>query len=126
MPIASLLGLLLLQTPGFSTDPADHSAWMRHSCRIQQVSYRGGGVPEDYTGFCECFDAELRDTISAEAYRVFALGSQGALRDRSMLDDWAAARDEAQRLFPTLSPEEQAGAGQVLQGALGACMGAAE
>jgi hypothetical protein len=123
MVLTLIAALSLVSDPiVFSEDPEDHSVWMQHACRIQQVD-RSGGEPEDHEAFCGCFDAHLRDNTSAQVYRLFAMGSQGVIQDRSMLDDWEAARDQSAAESETLAPEDQAGMLRALQGGLGACLG---
>jgi len=121
MILTALAALLVTSEPvTFSEDPADHSAWMQHACRIQQVD-RSGGVPEDHDAFCACLDGYLHDNATPQVYRLFALGSQGAIQDRSMLPDWEAARDISAAEAGALPAEEQAGLMGLLQGGLGAC-----
>ncbi|MEP3072896.1 hypothetical protein [Maricaulis sp.] len=121
MILTGLAALLVTSEPvTFSEDPADHSAWMQHACRIQQVD-RSGGVPEDHDAFCSCLDAYLQENATPQVYRLFALGSQGAIQDRSMLPDWEAARDISAAEAGALPAEEQAGLMGLLQGGLGAC-----
>lgn len=105
----------------FPDDPDQYSVWMQQSCRIQQVGH-AGGVPENHRAFCTCLDGELRTTASAAVYRIFALGSQGSLLDRAMVEDWAAARDTAATEAAALPSEEQAQFQPILQAALGACL----
>ena len=102
-------------------DTAQYSEWMQHACRIQQVGYNGGGEPADYAGFCTCLDGHLQETSSTEVYRVFALGSQGALQDQSMIEDWEGARDTAAAEAGAMPPEVQGQFAALLQGALGHC-----
>ncbi|WP_323762147.1 hypothetical protein [Maricaulis sp.] len=116
--IASLAGFAATE---FADDPDQYSVWMQQSCRIQQVG-RSGGVPEDHTAFCTCLDREIRAGASGPVYRVFALGSQGAIQDQAMVDDWAAARDTAATEAAMLSPDDQAQIQPVLQSALAACL----
>lgn len=121
MILTTLFALVVTSEPApFSDDPADHSAWMQHACRIQQVD-RNGGVPEDHDAFCSCLDGYLRDNATPQVYRLFALGSQGAIQDRSMLPDWEAARDISAAEAAALPAEEQAGFIGLLQGGVGAC-----
>ena len=121
--IAAAMGLALLTSPatGFPDDTETLSSWMQHACRIQQVN-RQGGEAEAYDAFCACFDAALAERVSPTAYRLYALGSQGAIAEQSIAPDWEAARDEAQRRFPELDEDEQMRASQVLQESLWACM----
>ncbi|WP_203294844.1 hypothetical protein [Maricaulis parjimensis] len=118
--IAIVLASLTLTTD-LPDDPEQYSAWMQQSCQIQQVS-RSGGEPDDHVPFCGCLDSRLRDSISLEAYRVFALGSQGAIQDQAMVDDWEAARDAATTEAAALPEAERAELQPALQGALGACL----
>lgn len=121
MILTALAALVVTSGPAtFSDDPADHSAWMQHACRIQQVD-RSGGVPEDHDAFCSCFDGYLQENASPQVYRLFALGSQGAIQDRSMLPDWEEARDTSAAEAAALPAEDQAGFMGLLQGGLGAC-----
>lgn len=121
MILTVLATFLVASEPAtFSEDPADHSAWMQHACRIQQVD-RSGGVPEDHDAFCSCLDDYLQENATPQVYRLFALGSQGAIQDRSMLPDWEAARDVSAAEAGALPAEEQAGLMGLLQGGLGAC-----
>tara|TARA_R110000868_G_scaffold76499_2_gene219889 strand:- start:33965 stop:34351 length:387 start_codon:yes stop_codon:yes gene_type:complete len=116
-----LLALAGLAQPGFSDDPQQYSTWLQHGCRLQQVGH-SGGVPADHTEFCACFDANVSGTVGEETYRVFALGMQGALREQSLIEDWEDARDAAAAQAATMSPEAQAGFGQILQNSLLSCL----
>lgn len=123
--IASLIAgfALSVAASDFPGDPDQYSEWMQHACRIQQVGYNGGGEPDDYDAFCTCLDGALQDTASEPVYRAFALGSQGALQDQSMIEDWEGARDTAAAEAGAMSPEVQGQFASLLQGALGQCMG---
>ena len=122
MVLTTLAALVVASEPAtFSDDPADHSAWMQHACRIQQVD-RSGGAPEDYDAFCSCLDDYLHGNATPQVYRLFALGSQGAIQDRSVLQDWEAARDTSAAEAAALPAGEQAGLMGLLQGGLGACL----
>jgi len=123
MLIALIAGLAITTDP--ADDPERYSAWIRHACEIQQVDYNGGGEPADYVEFCGCSDTGIRETGPPAIYRVFAPGSQAALQDRSMLENWMPARDTAAMEAAALPADGQARIQPVLQGALGACMGAA-
>ncbi|WP_339334421.1 hypothetical protein [uncultured Maricaulis sp.] len=120
--IASLIAsVLAVASTEFSDDPEQHSVWMQQACRIQQVGY-GGGEPDDYTAFCVCFDDSLREQTSAPVYRAFALGSQGAIREQGMIEDWEAARDTAASEAGAMDPAIQAQFTSYLQTALTGCV----
>lgn len=121
--IAAVMGLALLITPeaGFPDDTETLSSWMQHGCRIQQMN-RQGGEEAAYGEFCGCFDAAVAERTSPAAYRLYALGTQGAIGEQSIAPDWEAARDEVQARFPELPADEQARAGLILQQALSACI----
>jgi len=121
MLVAIITGLASLAVAGFPDDPDQYSEWMQQSCRMQQVGH-AGGVPENHTAFCSCLDGEIRSAASSAVYRIFALGSQGSLQDRAMVEDWAAARDTAAVEAAALSPEERAQFQPILQTALGTCL----
>ncbi|SDM22992.1 hypothetical protein SAMN04488568_10736 [Maricaulis salignorans] len=124
MPAPALLASLLFVQPvtaGFSEDPAQASIWLQQACRIQQVGY-SGGVPVDHTEFCTCFDRNLREASTDDVYRVFALGSQGAVREQGLIEDWESARDTAAAEAGAMAPEVQASFTTILQSSLMACM----
>ena len=120
---AILLASLSLTTD-FPDDPEQYSAWMQQSCRIQQIR-RSGGETDDHAAFCACMDDSLRAGYSPAASRAIALGSQGAIQDEAMVDDWEAARDAALAEAAALPQDEQAQLQPVLQGALSSCLGLA-
>ncbi|MEN0652802.1 MULTISPECIES: hypothetical protein [Hyphobacterium] len=121
MPLASLIAAAVLQGIPLSEDPEVLHGYMAHACRVQQASNQGG-MPEDYAGFCDCLSADLAENSSEALYRSMALGSQGALQDNAMVDDWEAAREESERVFGGLEPEEQLSAANVIQNGLMACI----
>ncbi len=121
MIISLIASLASVAAADFPDDPAQYSVWMQQSCRIQQVG-RSGGEPADHTGFCVCLDSQVREASSPATYRAFALGSQGALREQAMIEDWEAARDTAMREAAALPTSEQTQLTAILQSALGACM----
>lgn len=121
MLAAMIAGVASLAATDFPDDPDQYSVWMQQSCRIQQVGH-AGGVPDNHTAFCACFDRAIRAEASAPVYRIFALGAQGSIQDQAMVDDWAAARDAAATEAAALPPEERARFQPVLQAALGACL----
>jgi hypothetical protein len=121
MLITTLALVLALDGHGFTDDPYTLSDYMQHSCREQQA-VRQGGEPASYDEFCSCLDAGLSDRASEDAYRAYALGSQGALQERSMLDDWEGAWAESQEIFATLTEEQRAAAGGHIQAALMDCL----
>ena len=70
MILTVLSALLVTSEPAtFSEDPADHSVWMQHACRVQQVD-RSGGVPEDHDAFCSCLDGYLQENATPQIYRL--------------------------------------------------------
>ena len=121
MFVSLIVGLAGLAATEFPDDPEQYSVWMQQACRIQQVGH-SGGEPVDHTEFCACFDTALREAASPAIYRVFALGSQGAVREQGMIEDWEAARDTAAVEAATLPPTDQAQFTSLLQGGLGRCM----
>ncbi|WP_417492566.1 hypothetical protein [Maricaulis sp.] len=121
MFVSLLLAVTGLAQPAFSEDPQQYSTWLQHGCRLQQVGY-SGGEPADHTEFCACFDAHVSDAGDEATYRVFALGMQGALRERSLIEDWEGARDTAAAEAGAMPLTAQAGFGQTLQDALLTCM----
>ncbi len=116
--IASLAGLAATEFPD---DPEQFSAWMQQSCQVQQMR-RSGGTPSDHDAFCSCLDGALSAGLSPAAYRVIALGSQGAIQDEGMIDDWEAARDAAATEVTALDPEEQSAIQPALQTGLSMCL----
>ncbi|WP_291844851.1 hypothetical protein [Maricaulis sp.] len=116
--ITSLAGLAATEFPD---DPEQFSAWMQQSCQVQQMR-RSGGEASDHDAFCSCLDGALSAGLSPAAYRVIALGSQGAIQDEAMVDDWEAARDAAASEVATLDPEEQSAIQPALQSGLGTCL----
>lgn len=121
MPFASLIAALLVQTTPMTEDPAVLQDYMAHACRVQQAGNQGG-APEDYAGFCDCLSADLAENSSTALFRSMALGSQGALQDAAIVDDWEAAREESENVFGALEPEEQLSAGGLIQDGLLACL----
>lgn len=125
MPAFALMATaLLLQSPtpaAFSEDPQQYSGWLQQACRIQQVGHSGGETV-DHTEFCACFDSNVRDATTDEIYRVFALGSQGAVREQGLIEDWQAARDTAAAEAGVMTPEVQASFTNILQNSLMACL----
>lgn len=118
--LAILLASLTLSSD-LPDDPEQYSVWMQQSCRVQQVA-RYGGELDDHLPFCGCLDSTVREELSPAAYRVFALGSQGAIQDRALIEDWEAAREAALSGAAALPEDEQAQLQPVLQGALGTCL----
>jgi len=116
--IAALVGLA---QPTFADDVEQYSVWMQQACRVQQVG-RSGGEPVDYTELCTCFDSNLRAASTDEVYRVFALGSQGVVREQGLIEDWEAARDTAAAEAAAMAPEVQARFTTILQSSLMACI----
>lgn len=121
MPLASLLAAIALQSSPLTDDPEVLQGYMAHACRVQQAANQGGEAA-DYTEFCDCLSAEMKANSSEALYRSMALGSQGALQDNAMIEDWDAAREESERVFGTLEPEEQLSTGTVIQDGLMACV----
>tara|TARA_R110002073_G_scaffold29006_14_gene91620 strand:+ start:6030 stop:6452 length:423 start_codon:yes stop_codon:yes gene_type:complete len=105
----------------YATDSESLTGYMAQSCRIQQAANQGGTSVE-YTEFCGCLAGEIRDGTGDELFRAMALGSQGALQDEALIDDWDAAREESEAIFATLEPEEQLSAGTVIQSGLLTCL----
>lgn len=116
-----ILALASLAPPTISDEAALYSVWMQQACRIQQVGH-SGGEPADHVEFCACFDGTLQFVSNAATYRVLALGSQGALQEQSLIEDWEAARDTAVTEAAAMSLEDQAEFVPLLQNALMSCM----
>lgn len=121
MPFLSLIAALFVQTGELTEDPATLHDYMAHACRIQQSANQGGD-PEDYADFCDCFAGDLADNASPALFRAMALGSQGALQGNAIVASWEAARDESERVFGELEPEEQLSADNVIQNGQIACI----
>ena len=121
MFVSLIASLASVATIEFPDDPDQYSQWMQQACRIQQVGH-SGGEPDDHTGFCTCFDASLRDAASPAIYRIFALGSQGAVREQGMIEDWEMARDTAAAEASAMPPSDQAQFTSILQAGLTTCM----
>lgn len=121
MMIASLVTALLLQTAEFTNHPETLAAYTAHACRVQQASNQGG-EEADYAQFCDCLSANMAENSSEALFRALALGSQGALQDNAMVEDANAAREESERIFGELEPEEQLSSANVIQDGLYACM----
>lgn len=121
MPLAPLLAAVVLQSTPLTEDPEVLNDYMAHACRVQQANNQGGEEAE-YTEFCNCLSADMAENSSDALYRSMALGSQGALQDQAMVEDWEAAREESERVFGELEPEEQLSAANVIQNGLYACM----
>lgn len=119
--IASLLALAAIQTSALSTDTETLNGYMAQSCRIQQAANQGGSSVE-YSEFCACLANEIEENTGDDLFRAMALGSQGALQDNALVEDWNAAREESEAIFGTLEPEEQVSAGVVIQAGLGVCL----
>jgi len=118
------LAALVQAEPSASTYPTDAESldgYMAHACRIQQAANQGGNTVE-YTEFCGCLATEMREGSGDDLYRAMALGSQGTLEDRAMIDDPDAARAESETIFATLEPEEQLSAGTIIQAGLLSCL----
>lgn len=121
MTVVSLLAAALLQTNGFADDAATLDRYMAHACAIQQATHQGGEA-DDYSAFCACVSDEMATNSSEALFRAFALGSQGALGEQSIIDDWDGARIESERIFGELEPEEQLSSAAVIQDGLFACL----
>ena len=116
--IAALAGFA---QPAFADDAEQYSVWMQQACRVQQVGH-GGGEPVDHTEFCACFDSHVREMAPDEAYRALALGSQGAVQEQGLIEDWQAARDTAASEAAAMAPEVQATFTSILRDSLLACI----
>ncbi|QNL19301.1 hypothetical protein HXX25_08235 [Hyphobacterium sp. CCMP332] len=110
---------LTAQTAEFTHDPDLLSQYMVQACQVQQVG-RNGATEAENLPFCTCLDGELASNASDELYRIFALGSQGAIGEDAQIDA-AMAQAESQRIFLEMPAEEQAGVQPVLQSAVLAC-----
>ncbi|MBI1235823.1 MAG: hypothetical protein GC188_03970 [Alphaproteobacteria bacterium] len=110
---------LTVQTSEFTRDREVLSDYMVQACLVQQQG-RNGATAEENLPFCTCLDAELAATATDELYRIFALGSQGAIGENAQIDA-AAAQAESQQIFLEMTPEDQAGVQPVLQSAVGTC-----
>jgi hypothetical protein len=121
--LALIMSLMQAQAsvPGYATDAESLDGYMAHACRVQQAANQGGSTV-DYTEFCGCLATEMRNASGDDLYRAMALGSQGTLQDRAMIDDPEAARVESETIFATLEPEEQLSAGEIIQAGLGVCL----
>lgn len=119
--LTALAALLVLsaQDTAFTHDREILSGYMVQACLVQQQGRNGAGEDENLP-FCTCLDAELARTADGALYRIFALGSQGAIGEEAQIDA-AAAQAESQQIFLEMSPEDQAGVQPVLQSAVGAC-----
>lgn len=121
MFLAPLFAAALLQTQGFAEDAETLGGYMAHACTLQQADNQGGEAA-DYEAFCACLSDDMAANSSPELFRALALGSQGALGERSMLEDGEGARAESERVFGTLEPEEQLSSAGVIQNGLLACL----
>jgi|UPI000585507D hypothetical protein len=121
MPLAPLLAAVVLQSTPLTEDPEVLHDYMAHACRVQQAVNQGGEEAE-YTEFCACLSADMAENSSEALFRAMALGSQGTLQDQAMIEDADAAREESERVFGELEPEEQLSAANVIQNGLYACM----
>lgn len=110
---------LTAQTAEFTHDPDLLSQYMVQACQVQQVD-RNGATEEENLPFCTCLDGELASNTSAGLYRIFALGSQGAIGEDAQIDA-AMAQAESQRIFLEMPAGEQASVQPVLQSAVLAC-----
>ena len=115
------LALAGLAPPAAIDETELYSVWIQQACRIQQVGY-SGGEPADHMEFCDCFDGTLQFVSNAATYRVLALGSQGALQEQSLIEDWENARDTAAAEAAAMSQEDQAEFVPLMQSALMTCM----
>lgn len=111
---------LTAQTSEFTHDREVLSGYMVQACLVQQQNRNGSSADEDLP-FCTCLDAELASNTTPELYRIFALGSQGAIGENAQIDA-AAAQEESQQIFLEMTPEDQAGVQPVLQSAVVSCM----
>ena len=124
MLVAAAALFLVQDGAALPTDRDTLSEYFQHACRIQQVDQNGGTTqPDDHAGFCNCFEIEAAADASDDMFRIYALGSQGALQERSMIPEWEAARDETIRMYEALPPEEQTRLQSNMQDALYACLG---
>lgn len=121
MPLAPLLAAVVLQSTPLTEDPEVLHDYMAHACRVQQAANQGGEEAE-YAEFCACLSADMAENSSPALFRSMALGSQGALQDAARVEDWEAAREESERVFGELEPEEQLSAANVIQNGLLACI----
>lgn len=119
--LTALAALLVFsaQDSAFTHDREVLSGYMIQACLVQQENRNGGSAAENLP-FCTCLDAELAAMTSDEVYRIFALGSQGAIGENAQIDA-AAAQAESQQIFLEMTPEDQAGIQPLLQSAVGAC-----
>ena len=120
--IASLLASILIQPAALPSGEAEMSRLLQHSCQVQQVNNNGRGEPADYAPFCGCMDTRIMADGGPAIHRIFVFGGQGAIQQQSLLPDWELARSTAQSGAAALPAEEQARFGEILQGALGACL----
>lgn len=121
MSLVSLFAAIALQSTPFTEDPAVLDEYMKHACRVQQANNQGGEEAE-YTEFCDCLSADMAENSSEALFRAMALGSQGTLQDQAMVEDWDAAREESERVFGELEPEEQLSAANVIQNGVMSCL----
>ncbi|WP_394694029.1 hypothetical protein [Hyphobacterium sp.] len=110
---------LTAQADEFTHDPDVLSTYMVQACQVQQVG-RNGATAEENLPFCTCLDTELANNASDDLYRIFALGSQGAIGADAQIDA-AMAQAESQRIFLEMPAEEQATVQPILQSAVFAC-----
>lgn len=120
--ILSFIASLLIQPAALPSGEAEMSRLLQHSCQVQQVNNNGRGEPADYAPFCGCMDTRIMADGGPAIHRIFAFGGQGAIQQQSLLPDWELARSTAQSEAAALPAEEQARFGEILQGALGACL----
>jgi len=111
---------LTVQTSEFTHDSEALSQYMVQACQVQQVS-RNGATEEENLPFCTCLDREIANNTTDEIYRIFAIGSQGAIGEYARIDA-AMAQAESQRIFAELPADVQATAQPILQSAVGNCM----
>lgn len=118
---ALALALSAVQATPLAADTGTLTGYMAHSCRLQQAANQGG-TSVDYTEFCACLAGEVAQNTGDDLFRAMALGSQGALREDALIEDWEAAREDSEAIFGMLEPEEQLSAGIVIQDGLTACL----
>jgi len=118
----TMLIALFAQPADFTSDPAEMSRLLQHSCQIQQVNNNGRGEPADYAPFCGCMDSNVMDEGGPAIHRIFALGGQGALQEQSMLSNWQAAQETARSEAAAMPEADQARFGPILQGSLQTCL----
>lgn len=122
MLIALALGLALSGDRPYEADERQYGVWLQQACRIQQTDRNPSQTPADFESFCQCFSDDLRETVSADGFRLMALGSQASIEGRGEIQDWEAVRDMVMTEFEALPEDEQLAIPQSLQTALQACI----